>query len=195
MIEYYETVEGCSTRQPVQHVFVSVPALPLYGMQLSNVCTSELNSNTNSSRKQLTIWIWGQDKKLSNWLRSHHSHDLKQIQLEVAGEVLLYTADLFHLEFLYLFKPKGHFGQIQYFFKVLKTNFEFNTFLILSIPHGNPENSKSSSCGKPKETSVIECSSCEQWLPYCCAGVSAGDDVVEFESVSFCCSQCLSADR
>jgi len=45
------------------------------------------------------------------------------------------------------------------------------------------------------ETTVIECSSCEQWLPYCCAGVSAGDDVVEFESVPFYCSQCLSTDR
>jgi len=54
---------------------------------------------------------------------------------------------------------------------------------------------KCSSCGKPKETLVIECSSCEQWLPYCCAGVSAGDDVVEFESVPFYCSQCLSTDR
>ena len=54
---------------------------------------------------------------------------------------------------------------------------------------------KCSSCGKLKETSVIECSSCEQWLPHCCAGVSAGDDVVEFESVPFYCSQCLSTDR
>jgi len=54
---------------------------------------------------------------------------------------------------------------------------------------------KCSSSGKPKETLVIECSSCEQWLPYCCAGVSADDDVVEFESVPFCCSQCLSTDR
>ena len=44
------------------------------------------------------------------------------------------------------------------------------------------------------ETTVIECSSCEQWLPYCCAGVSAGDDVVEFESVPFYCSQCLSTE-
>ena len=26
-------------------------------------------------------------KRLSNWLRSHHSHDLEQIQLEVSGEV------------------------------------------------------------------------------------------------------------
>ena len=29
---------------------------------------------------------------------------------------------------------------------------------------------KCSSCGKPKETLVIECSSCQQWLPYGCAG-------------------------
>jgi len=57
------------------------------------------------------------------------------------------------------------------------------------------QNSKCSSCGKPKETLVIECSSCEQWLPYCCASVPAGDDVVEFESVPFYCSQCLSTDR
>jgi len=57
------------------------------------------------------------------------------------------------------------------------------------------QNSKCSSCGKPKETLVIECSFCEQWLPYCCASVSAGDDVVEFESVPFYCSQCLSTDR
>jgi len=52
MIEYYETVEGCPTRQPVQHVFVGVPALPLNGMQLSNVCASKLNSNTNSLLKK-----------------------------------------------------------------------------------------------------------------------------------------------
>ena len=57
------------------------------------------------------------------------------------------------------------------------------------------QNSKCSSCGKPKETLVIECSSCEQWLTCCCASVSAGDDVVEFESVPFYCSQCLSTDR
>ena len=57
------------------------------------------------------------------------------------------------------------------------------------------QNSRCSSCDKPEETAVIECSSCEQWLPYCCAGVSAGDDVVDFESVPFHCSQCLSTDR
>jgi len=54
--------------------------------------------------------------------------------------------------------------------------------------------SKCSSCDKPKETGVIECSSCEQWLPYCCAGMSAIDDVIVFESVPFYCSQCLSTD-
>ena len=57
------------------------------------------------------------------------------------------------------------------------------------------QNSKCSSCDKPKETAVIECSFCEQWFPYCCAGVSASDDVVEFEFVPFYCSQCLSTNR
>jgi len=57
------------------------------------------------------------------------------------------------------------------------------------------QNSKYSSCDKPKETAVIECSSCEQWLPHCCAGMSAGDDGVEFESVPFYCSQRLSIDK
>jgi len=57
------------------------------------------------------------------------------------------------------------------------------------------QNSKCSSCGKPEETTVIECRSCGQWLPYCCAGMSAGDDVVEFAFVPFYCSQCLSTDR
>ena len=47
------------------------------------------------------------------------------------------------------------------------------------------QNSKCSSCDKSEETTVIECSSCEQWLPYCCAGVSADDDVLEFESVVY----------
>jgi len=56
------------------------------------------------------------------------------------------------------------------------------------------QNSKCSSYDKPKETAVIKCSSCEQWLPFCCAGVSASDDVVEFESAPFYCSQCLSTD-
>ena len=50
------------------------------------------------------------------------------------------------------------------------------------------QNGKCSSCDKPKKTTVIECSSCEQWLPYCCAGVSASDDVVEFECVPFYCT-------
>jgi len=40
MIENYETVEGCLTRQPIQQVLVGVPALQLYCMQLSNVCTN-----------------------------------------------------------------------------------------------------------------------------------------------------------
>jgi len=42
MMEYYETVEGCPTRQPVSQVFVNVPALQLYGIQLSSVCASKL---------------------------------------------------------------------------------------------------------------------------------------------------------
>jgi len=65
---------------------------------------------------------------LSNWLRSHHSHDLEQIQLQVAGEELLYTSDLFHLEFPYFFNTKGHFNQIQYFVKILKNDFEIQYF-------------------------------------------------------------------
>jgi len=28
------------------------------------------------------------------------------------------------------------------------------------------------------EKAKIECSSCKQWFSYCCAGVSAGDEVV-----------------
>ena len=56
------------------------------------------------------------------------------------------------------------------------------------------QNSKCRSYDKPKETLVNECNSCEQWLPYCHACVSGGDDV-EFESVPFYCSQCLSTDR
>jgi len=84
--------------------------------------------------------------KLSNWLRSHHSHDLEHIQLEVAGEVFLYTLIFSIWNFNTFSIPKGHFGQIQYFFKVLKTDFEiqyfFNTFNTAwepckpSAPHG-----------------------------------------------------------
>jgi len=55
--------------------------------------------------------------------------------------------------------------------------------------------SKCSSCHKPKETAVIECSFCEQLSPYCCARVSASEDAVEFESVPFYFSLCLSTDR
>jgi len=57
------------------------------------------------------------------------------------------------------------------------------------------QNIKCSWCDKPKETAVIECSSCEQCLPYCCARVSASHDVVESKSVPFYLSQSLSTDR
>jgi len=52
----------------------------------------------------------------------------------VFSKILLgYFKFLFHLEFPYFFNTFNvHFGQIQYFFKVLKTDFEilyfFNTF-------------------------------------------------------------------
>ena len=57
------------------------------------------------------------------------------------------------------------------------------------------QNSKCSSCGKRKETLVIECSSCEQWFSYCCAGVSAGDQWCRWVWIPIYCSQCLSTDR
>jgi len=41
----------------------------------------------------------------------------------------------------------------------------------------------------------IECSSCKQWFSYCCAGVSAGDEVVVSVTTPFYCSRCSSTGR
>jgi len=57
------------------------------------------------------------------------------------------------------------------------------------------QNSKCSLCGKPNETTAIECSSCEQWLSHCCARLSAGDNICWVEPVPFYFSQCLSTGR
>ena len=47
----------------------------------------------------------------------------------VFSKILLrYLRFLFYLEFSILFQYLIHFGQIQYFFKVLKTNFEIQYF-------------------------------------------------------------------
>jgi len=42
-----------------------------------------------------------------------------------------------NLEFSYYFNTFVHFGQIQYFFKVLKTDFTIQYFFN-TVPHGNP---------------------------------------------------------
>jgi len=45
------------------------------------------------------------------------------------GKILLrYSRFLFRLHFHTFSTPNVHFGQIQYFFKVLKTNFEIQYF-------------------------------------------------------------------
>jgi len=54
---------------------------------------------------------------------------------------------------------------------------------------------KCSHCQKPKEKAKIECSSYKQWFSYCCAGVSAGDEVVVSVTTPFHCCQCSSTDR
>jgi len=54
---------------------------------------------------------------------------------------------------------------------------------------------KCSHCQRPKEKAKIECSSCKQWFSYCCAGVSAGDEVVVSVIAPFYCSQCSSTCR
>jgi len=95
---------------------------------MSNVCASKLNSNTNFILKKTDNLKLGPRWKnyRTGW---DHSQDLEQIQLEVAGEVLLYTSDLPHLEFPYFINTlRDIFGQIQHFFKVLKTDFEIQYF-------------------------------------------------------------------
>jgi len=54
---------------------------------------------------------------------------------------------------------------------------------------------KWSHCRRPKEKAKIECSSCKQWFSYCCASVSAGDEVVVSVTTLFYCSQCSSTGR
>jgi len=56
-------------------------------------------------------------------------------------------------------------------------------------------NRKCSHCQRPKEKAKTECSSCKQWFSYCCAGVSAGDEVVVSVTTPFYCSQCSSTGR
>jgi len=103
MIENYETVEGCLTRQPIQQVLVGVPALQLYCMQLSNAWPINSTQILTSSWK---IWksenVGAKMKKLSNWFRWYHSFDLGKIQLEVdgkAGETLVFFQFFFKLMF------------------------------------------------------------------------------------------------
>jgi len=62
MIEHYETVEGCPTIQRIQQVFVGLPALQLYCMQLCNVCASKLNSNTNFLLKKANLKLGPRSK-------------------------------------------------------------------------------------------------------------------------------------
>jgi len=124
MIEYYETVEGCLMRQPVlkvllvfQHFNFMECNCPMFAPVNS---TQILTSSWKNWQSEVGVMI----KKLLNWLRPHYSHDHEQIQLEVAGEVLLYTSGLFICNFHNFSTPKGHFGQIQYFFNTFNTAWE-----------------------------------------------------------------------
>jgi len=86
---------------------------------------------------QIKLEVGAKIKKLSNWSRSYHGHDFEQIQLGAAGEVLLYTYDLFHLEFRFFF-AETFWQKFNTFSRSCKPIVKFNTFSILSIPRGNP---------------------------------------------------------
>jgi len=79
------------------------------------------------------------------------------------GKIMLRSLRfLFHLEFYTFSISNGYFGQIQYFFKVLKTNFEIKYFFNTSRL-GTLSIQKLQSAGKP--TTEREMNDCDEQTP------------------------------